>query len=136
MNARQDRLIENLLVAKAMVLDLPKSAFAKDLGYYANSPMVERGPHACGATACFGGWVAVHPHFQKQGVRPDDLGAPTKKGSNISGISRDLFGNFSMFCGGGWATVHCGDPDFDEKKEVLARIDRALEQVFEGLYSS
>lgn len=135
MNARQDRLIENLLVAKAMVLDLPKSAFAMNLGYYANTPMAERGPHACGATACFGGWVAVHPHFQKQGVRPDDLGAPTKGVSDVYDISHDLFGNGCMFDGGGWATVRCSDPDFDEKKEVLARIDWALEQVFAGLSS-
>lgn len=125
MNERQDRLIENLLVADAMIRDLPNSAFVPKLCTFMNVAMREHGVHHCGSAACFGGWVALHPHFQKQGVKAFSDGAPY----SITGrdVSAELFGVWGMFEGG-------TSDGRNEKQEILARIHDAMDQVLKGSY--
>lgn len=127
MNLKKGKQIENLLVAQAMILDLPNRKFTYSLNLSANDAMLEKGPNHCGSAACFGGWVAVHPHFQAQGVRArKDDGSPMCRGlfSSLE-ISQRLFGDSSMFKSG---TRFWSGPS-QEKREVLARIKDALEEV-------
>lgn len=127
----KEKQIENLLVAQAMFQDIP--ARNLNLGWWSNQELrtaVIEGSdpiHACGSTACFGGWVALHPHFQKQGVRGDNwCGSPKMSGVSDPGrVALHLFGNEMMFSGGHWAS---GGGTTD-RKEVFARIKYALDKL-------
>ncbi len=112
-------IIENLLVAQAMVLDLPDEAI--DLDQWANEEHVESQGHTCGSVGCFGGWVAVHPHFKKQGVTADRYdGYPVMRGHTFpSNVSLELFGDWEMF-------GSRRRPRISQRREILARIERAL----------
>ena len=56
------------------------------------------GKPSCGTVACFGGWCAWWPGFRAQGVRADELGAPTFGNSAMpSEASCQLFGLSEMF---------------------------------------
>lgn len=123
---RRDRIIQNLLVAQAMVKDLPSSAFTKHLAFYATSVLRDFGPHTCGAAACFGGWVAQHPYFKELGIQPDSTGAPTMRGKGwgARAISLELFGDSFMFDG--------ARTNLPEKQEVLQRIENALNAALEA----
>lgn len=96
--ARIERQIENCLVAKAMMDSLPDSAILPRLDDWANWEMRDEGPHACGAAACFGGWVAVHPYFKALGVIRWRDGSPMLQGRCLS-VGETLFGVGGMFCG-------------------------------------
>lgn len=94
----REKQIENCLVGLAMVEEL-KGRFTTELSDWANDNMRNHGPTHCGSAACFGGWVAVHPHFQRQGVFPGDGGAPATRDpwDNSHSIARRLFGVPGMF---------------------------------------
>lgn len=57
------------------------------------------GPVNCGTVACFGGWCAVWPSFQRQGVQPGKWGAPTSKSkrARATTIAKRLFGTPKIF---------------------------------------
>lgn len=52
----------------------------------------------CGTVACFGGWCAFWPEFQKQGIEPNEVGAPTITiGGMFKSPSTALFGVSGLF---------------------------------------
>jgi hypothetical protein len=126
--------IENLLVSQALFEDIPKDKIL--LYRWTNEAMrkaCERGDdpvHTCGSTACFGSWIALHPHFRKQGVQVSEIdGSPyilDDKGCRIAGtdLSMHLFGHYKMFNGSHWAT----DYGASDRDEVFARIRKALDK--------
>jgi len=136
---KRDQQIENLLVAQAMFKDIPEEQIY--LGSWANHKLMQigrEGPqlgiakdikpqHTCGSVGCFGGWIAVHPHFVKQGVRPCVFdGSPEIPGKDkmySHTVSTELFGYDNMF-----------DSEFNfvrsnPKKEIMARIEHALNKL-------
>jgi hypothetical protein len=118
-----DEQIENCLVAIAMIRELPPRRFTHRLGAWSSTLMRDEGPDHCGSAACFGGWVAVHPHFQAKGVFPDpEEGFPRIAYSmNTTGLARALFGNEGMF------QPATGFEVGKEKQVVLQRIEGALD---------
>ena len=124
MNQR-DKWIKNLLVAQAMVMDLPRRKFVRNLSCFVNDEMAEHGPNHCGSAACFGGWVAVHPFFQAQGVKQDkEDGAPRmRRAPYAQQVSNRLFGCDSLF----EASFYRGGRS--EKQEVLWRIKNRLDEL-------
>lgn len=94
------RQIENVLVAQAMMAEVPRENIAFGLQAWAemcedpkflrmaswNRPMEAEcddvpSPEKlkefhCGSAACFGGWCAIHPHFKRQGIQRAWNGAP------------------------------------------------------------
>jgi hypothetical protein len=127
----KDQQIENLLVAQAMFQDIPAQRISLD--WWSNAVLrtaVSEGKdpvHSCGSTACFGGWVALHPHFQRQGVRGDNYcGSPEMAGVTYpEQVALHLFGNDMMFAERHWAS---GELTSD-RQEVFARIKYALKQL-------
>ncbi len=120
----KDRIVENLLVAQAMVMDLPRNKFIPELACFTNVTFDVEGPHACGSAACFGGWVAVHPHFIAQGIGVAPTGAPQIEGSSwVSDVAEYLFGDGMLF-----AAKHTWEKG-SAKQAVLVRIEKALEKV-------
>lgn len=112
--------IKNLLVAQAMIAELPDASLMPGLRDWANdelryscdagkSPEPKRNGMDCGAVGCFGGWVAVTPYFKKLGVECDSDGSPTMKpGPNdyqysyggrlyADGVSNKIFGQPGLF---------------------------------------
>lgn len=53
----------------------------------------------CGSLACFGGWCALWPNFQKQGVVAGLGGRPTSNRTNhfFMSVPYMLFGNHGLF---------------------------------------
>ena len=115
--SRIERQIENILAAQAMMAEIPDGHIAPNLGSwarmgggrsYVDTPSEEQLCELhCGSAACFGGWVAVTPHFKKQGVRRDEEdGSPFMKVQNEndtvdhlhgSEVAKALFGEEYMF---------------------------------------
>lgn len=135
---KMDR-VANLLAAKAMLDELPDAALYPRLGDWANSalvdacragakvePLKERQSrhsveHECGAVACFGGWVAQTPYFQKKGVKCDRYdGSPKMGGLGAMGVSLKLFGNYSMF------SARQENERGTERQIIEKRIEKAL----------
>lgn len=131
-----EKQIENVLVAQAMMQDIPRGAIVKNLGCWRQDHYGEDGDvatqdliqHKCGSAACFGGWVAVHPHFKKQGVKAEWTGAPKFAGGNYYStfdVSKKLFGNEDMFV-----------PNYSsisDQKVIERRLKDALDDLVERL---
>ena len=121
MNSTIDKQIRNCLVAIDMVKSLPPEKFTKGLSSW-----------TCGSAACFGGWVAVHPFFKKQGVvRVSEDGSPTFIGSlygAASEVSRSLFGSYVLFDYRAWGEL----PGLSDKQVVLYRLKRALNALLDA----
>ena len=74
----------------------------------------------CGTTACFGGWCAIHPAFQAQGIYALPFGKPAmiENNAHLSGgeISDKLFGDSALFVARGEhqedAKAHAKDSDW------------------------
>lgn len=112
--------IENVLVAIDMVKSIPRRGFVRGLGDWKQETK-------CGAAYCFGGWVAVHPYFQKKGVEARDDGSPFMISPNGSFLWSDevavrLFGQDAGNAFDSAPTTGRGD----EKAVVLARLQMAL----------
>lgn len=122
--------IENVLVAQAMMKDIKASQLIPGLTSYANRDMIKAtltGEHRCGSAACFGGWVAVHPHFAKHGIVPNsEQGYPVFKKSHRGmgvDVSEYLFGDSTMFYPN---DIEWVGPQLSDKAEINARLKRAL----------
>ena len=121
---RIERQIENILVAKAMMDSLPDSAIYPKLDYWNNWDMVPLGHNHCGAAACFGGWVAVHPHFRKQGISIGAGGQPELSRSTYS-AAEELFGS----CEAGNVSVF--SPNISRRSD-RNEIDRRLQVLLDN----
>lgn len=96
--------LQNILIARAMLDDIPDSKLIRGLCTWNNSEMMQD-PNHCGAAACFGGWVALHPYFREAyGIRAsrgtDDTfhGQPrTRYTTDTNRISERLFGIADAF---------------------------------------
>ena len=118
MDRKLNKQIENCLVAIDMVHSLPPKAFVEDLREW-----------TCGSAACLGGWVAQHPHFQKQGVEPTLDGRPERQGKMTWELAAELFGHEDLFeCRDNFIW---GDKEgfLPEKKLILRRLKIALERL-------
>lgn len=122
MNKTQEKQLENIIVAYALVLATPENRIVRDLGDWSNGILRLYGKHHCGSAACFGGWVAQDPYFQAMGIKPDLIGAPTRGGEGTGRISENLFGDFWMF-----------DPRQEEERDgtdkqiILRRLEKAAD---------
>lgn len=155
---RVERQIANILIAQALVEDIPDEKWIPGLDSWAalcDDPSIflkkierydreEAGCehddvpekvllNQCGTAACFGGWVAVHPYFKRQGVNRSNDGAPfygwrtaageidfDKEWASASAVARDLFGDEDIFDSMG------GDYAHSPKKVVKGRLKTAL----------
>lgn len=139
--AKIEQQIENLLVAQVMMQSLRPERFVNGLALWSEfngttwsdvateKQLVE---NRCGAAACFGGWVAVEPHFQKQGVTRNIEGAPVMRGMCWSSdVAKKLFGEETLFDSMRYEEefVH----RYTEKEAVLKRIEHALEDRLDEL---
>jgi hypothetical protein len=120
----RDQQIENCLVAQAMMSEIDDDAL--NLQDWSNDQMRKGGVHACGAAACFGGYIGRHRYFQEvYGVEInkhlDDF--PTIKNLHNQDLGNYLFGAFGMF--------HPNSTGISDKKIVLRRLDKALQNLLE-----
>jgi hypothetical protein len=125
----RDKKIENLLVLQAFFKYLPAEKLYPRLADWRNLGMWYEGPDSCGSAACVGGWVAVMPHFKKQGVTVGYDGAPMlhlRNGDRMwpSETSLYLFGD-DLF----QPNPYMG---LSDRKVVMKRIKNALKYVIEG----
>lgn len=126
MSKRSDTVIENLLVAQAMMIDVPPELIVPKLQAW-TEPLGMT--HECGSAACFGGLVARHPHFQKQGVYAAESGAPNTNDTLFPcDVSELLFGNEQMFR----SNMESGLPD---REVIFSRIETQLNNVLDAATS-
>lgn len=116
-----DHWIGNLLVAQAVMSEMPDESIYPALGYWCESV------HNCGTPACFGGWVVRIPYFLKQGVYPSRYGSPElKDGKRAASSSYYLFGEYWMF-----AERDSDDEGYkiSDRQVILNRIKKQLEEL-------
>lgn len=120
--------IGNCLVLYTMIREIPPNRFARGLAYFSNA-----GPTGCGSAYCIGGWVAVEPYFQKQGIVADDRGAPRFVASplrfpySVTLVAGDLFGDYTGSLFDAHQTRRTGVRDDDVDKEAaLLRVENLL----------
>lgn len=141
--------IKNLLVAQAMIDELPTAALYPRLADWGNNELrtacrldtpiepKRDANHECGAVGCFGGWVAVTPYFKKQGVTCDEGGAPSMKAGpgdeyNYSGklygdgVSKKLFGDPGLF-----DSQRITEHGLSAREVINKRIKNALRKLIE-----
>lgn len=81
----------------------------------------------CGSTACFGGWCAVWPKFQAQGLSPGAEGIPMLDGAINVDADDVLFGDRNLFNS---RDCHPADEDCDDETDhelVTHRLQWLLE---------
>lgn len=113
-----DHWIGNLLVAHAVMSEMPNESIYPDLGNWCKS--IER----CGSPACFGGWVVRIPYFQAQGIYASNIGSPElRDGEGSVSSSYYLFGESWMFnsrdSDDGWSV--------SDRQVILNRIERQID---------
>lgn len=122
MNGHDRRRIEkqavNLMVAQAMMQDIPGRHVYPRLFNWSRGNVEKQ---TCGSAACFGGYVAIHPYFKKQGVSKDADGAPKMRGIPwAADVAARLFGDETLF------EYQKPWEEGPAKKVVLRRICNAL----------
>lgn len=110
LKARTDFYFHNLLQALAMLDDVEMVAgpfgFTQNLMSW-KSPCPES---LCGSAYCFGGWVAIHPHFQSLGIGVRDAFWHSPAYLHLHG-SADRAA-FPVYCNPCWVSEFLfGDPD-------------------------
>lgn len=129
-----EKQIKNLLVAQAMMQDIPARHVTKQLSDWRKGDAEDVQELKCGTAACFGGWVALHPYFQKQGIRAEMWsGSPYSYRTPFSGAfdcSEMLFGEPFMFNS---REDFEGSPADSDKTIVLQRIKNALKNRLDEL---
>ncbi len=79
---------------------VPPENVTLGLGEWRHWSSREHKPH-CNTIACFGGWCALWPPFQQQGVKVTYGGSPTfnlEHGGPAWQVADKLFGTADMFC--------------------------------------
>ena len=97
---------DNAISAKEMWNSVPEKNVMPDLDTWRHFTMGESVVPTCNTIACFGGWCAVWPPFQDQGVQPSRFGSPTIYNNNNNqreayGVDTMLFGVGGLFAGRG-----------------------------------
>jgi hypothetical protein len=140
---KQD-IIQNLLVAQAMLDELPDAALIPNLGDWGNAELRDNDGEGikpnevvdcmCGAVGCFGGWVAATPYFQNRGVErehgtpfirqlPVDRPGSDTYWSPAGNVSDALFGVSDMF-----ESRRANEEGLTEREIIQRRIKQALVQ--------
>lgn len=100
---KTEQQIKNLEEALyVMWPSVPEANVAVALKYWQEKPWTEHctadTKATCGTIACFGGWVALYPYFQAQGVFPNPVnGAPMMPPLAGSEVAEFLFGDADLF---------------------------------------
>lgn len=118
--------LKNILIARAMLDDLPNNAIVDGLCDWNTGVAVGESPNHCGAAACFGGWVALHPYFREQyGIRSArgdgmaNYGQPrTRHEIDTDKISMELFGVSDAFYSNEtrWSSTRLSDRQLIKKR--------------------
>ncbi len=126
--------VKNLKEAILMWKTVPEKNVSKGLEYWRQRSDAEThvsGAPTCKTIACFGGWCAHWPEFQRQDIRPHHIsGAPKLGDLTSSGVSDLMFGNPSLFLARGYSALDFG-PDIyllSDHAVVLYRLNRVLRE--------
>lgn len=96
------------------------SAAKVRLSSWCVNPHYRPSEHGCGSVACLGGWVAVMPYFEAQGVFRQDSGAPFGLGGGSAAVALALFGDEELFSVRRWA-VEYGENDLEKSDQWVAK---------------
>lgn len=115
---------KNVLTFLARWATIPPENVAHHLADWQRNCMAVVQTPNCGTIACAGGWMALMPEFQAQGVRPSNCGSPTIAGDSLlaAGIAERFFGDFDLFRARGWVGGEYGT----DHEVVQARFERLL----------
>ncbi len=124
---------KNLKEALLMWETVPAGNVTRGLDHWRKEPYAQpdlsRAP-TCNTIACFGGWCAHWPEFQRQGVRPAPVsGAPKIGNLDPVEVSELLFGHHQLFSARGNSELDdAGIYSLSDHEVITYRLNRLLKE--------